>query len=158
MLFATAACHARESTIAEPSNQTLRVNGLERDYLLYTPHNAGSSSDLRPLVFVLHGGGGTARQIASHVGDHFMALADREGFYLVFPDAIGKWWDFGMGKVAESRPRWADDHAFFESLIDTLATQLPIDRRRIFATGISRGGQASYFMACALPGRIRAIA
>ncbi len=158
LLIATTACQAREGTHTEPSNQTLRVDGVERNYLLYAPPNAGSSTDLRPLVFVLHGGGGSAQQIASHVGDRFMALADRDSFYLVFPNAIGKMWDFGAGKVSESLPHRADDRAFFSALLGELTTQLPIDRRRIFATGISRGGQASYFMACSFPRRIRAIA
>jgi len=43
-------------------------------------------------------------------------------------------------------------------VLDDLTNTRPIDQRRIFATGISRGGQASYFVACVFPDRIRAIA
>ena len=88
----------------------------------------------------------------------FHELADRDGFYVVYPDAVGGMWDFGAGEVSESLPRHVDDRAFFALLIDHLLADLPIDPGRIFATGISRGGQASYFLACQFPDRIRAIA
>lgn len=158
-LLSACAGHAQPSPPAGLQRQTINVNGVERNYLLYAPQNAGSEDDRRPLVILLHGGGGSAGQIASHVGGGFAARAEREGFYLIVPDAMDRMWDFGAaGLVSQTLPGRADDRAFFEALLDTLPAQLPIDQRRIFATGISRGGQASYFIACSFPGRIRAIA
>ena len=43
-------------------------------------------------------------------------------------------------------------------LLDRLGRQYPIDRKRIFATGISNGGLFSYRLACELSGRIAAAA
>lgn len=139
-------------------SKRLIVKGVEREYLLYEPGRRSGTGDLRPLVIVLHGGGGTARYAATETGKTFKALADVEGFYLAFPNAINKMWDFGVGETSERLSQRADDGAFFAILLDTLIAQYPIDPRRIFATGISRGGQASYFMACTLAVRIRAIA
>ncbi len=152
-----AAFSCPQAALAETfARQGLSVGGVARSYLLYEPQHEGNGE--RPLVILLHGGGGSARQIADHVGAGFAALADQHGFYIVVPDAVDGSWDFGEGLVSEARARRVDDRAFFGALLDALPSQLPIDRRRVFATGISRGGQASYFMACSFPGRIRAIA
>lgn len=138
------------------SPRTIDIDGERRSYLIYSPVSAREAP--RPLVFLLHGGGGSARQIAEHVGDGFAALAEREGFYVVVPDAVGRMWDFGVGRISARRATRTNDRALFEALLNSLPAELPIDRRRIFATGISRGGVASYFIACSFPGRIRAIA
>ena len=60
--------------------------------------------------------------------------------------------------ISESLDVRIDDRAYFGAVLDELTNAHPIDPRRIFATGISRGGQASYFVACTFPDRIRAIA
>jgi polyhydroxybutyrate depolymerase len=67
-------------------------------------------------------------------------------------------WDFGEDDYARWRPVRVNDLAFFKMLLRTLTTRYPIDADRVFATGISRGGMATYFLACRLPRRIRAIA
>ncbi len=137
---------------------TLLVGERERAFLLYTPANASQNAGPRPLVLVFHGGGGTAKGIAREVGRSMHKIADREGFYVAYPNAVEKMWDLGSGVISESLDVRIDDRSFFGELIDELVNHLPIDEHRIFATGISRGGQASYFVACAHPDRIRAIA
>jgi polyhydroxybutyrate depolymerase len=139
------------------SKGTLVTAERDRDYLLYTPSGLAGRQAV-PLVMVFHGGGGTARGIAREVGRSLHAIADREKFYVVYPDSVDKMWDFGSDLISESREERVDDKAFFAQLLDKLMLALPIDSQRVFATGISRGGMASYFVACSLPGRIRAIA
>lgn len=134
------------------------VGGVERSYLFHAPRNASSLEGRRSLVILLHGGGGTANYMATEAGKSFVAAADTDGFYLAIPDAIGRMWGFGDDDVARASARRTDDRAFFEALLNTVTAEQPIDGRRIFAAGISRGGQAAYFMACKFPGRIRAIA
>ncbi len=51
-----------------------------------------------------------------------------------------------------------DDVAFVATLIETLCTQLAIDARRIYATGISNGGFFSFRLGCLLANKIAAIA
>lgn len=140
------------------SKHSILVDGRERAYLLYTPANEKQNDGARPLVLVFHGGGGTAKGIAREVGRSLHKIADREGFFIAYPNAVEKMWDLGAGVISESLDVRIDDRSFFGELIDELVTTLPIDERRIFATGISRGGQASYFVACAHADRIRAIA
>ena len=137
--------------------RSFRIDGLDRSYLLYVPRSAGYGGS-RPLVLVLHGGGGTARGLPRQTNHRWNALADQFGFYLVYPNAHDRFWDFGEGRVSERLEQRVDDGAYFRTLLDELQSSLPIDRERVFATGISRGGQASYFLACRFPGRFRAIA
>ncbi len=140
------------------TKHTILVGERDRSYQLYTPANATQNSRARPLVIVFHGGGGTAKGIARDVGRSLHKIADRDGFFVAYPNAVDKMWDLGAGVISESFAVRIDDRSFFGDLIDELVHALPIDDRRIFATGISRGGQASYFVACAYADRIRAIA
>jgi polyhydroxybutyrate depolymerase len=151
-------CAGAAPAAGELSAHTIAVGDREREYLLYTPAGTANNGGPRPLVLVFHGGGGKAKQIAREVGPTLQPIADRERFFIVYPNAVNRMWDFGAGKVSEALKERVDDRAFFDALLLELTRDQPIDAGRIFATGISRGGQASYFMACAFPGRIRAIA
>lgn len=146
------------ATAAKLQKHTLVVGDLDRSYLLYVPSVVSENDHKKPLVLVFHGGGGTARGVARDVGRSLHTIADREGFIVAYPNAVKKTWDFGAGVVSEALDVRIDDRGFFEALMDELVDTQPVDKTRIFATGISRGGQASYFVACQFPDRIRAIA
>lgn len=149
---------AATAASAKLQKHTIVVGERDRAYLLYVPSIVSESDEKRPLVLVFHGGGGTARGVAREVGRSLHAIADREGFIVAYPNAVKKTWDFGAGVVSEALDVRIDDRGFFEALIDELVNTQPVDSTRVFATGISRGGQASYFVACQFPDRIRAIA
>ena len=141
---------------AELSRYTFSLDGRERQVFFFVPKGARGPM---PVVLMLHGGGGTARQMLRVPGRAMNTLAAAEGFITVYPDAVGRSWDFGEDRVsAKRRDGRVDDLAYFRHVIDRIAADPRADASRIFATGISRGGQASFFLACKLPGRIRAIA
>lgn len=146
-----------EASTTVAKRHTITVDGVQRNYLLYKPRNLDPQKSY-PLVLVIHGGGGTARGLYRDTGDSFTTLADKHGFYIAYPNAVKRMWDFGTGKVSEDLKVRIDDKQFFSDLLDHLSSSLPVDEQRVFATGISRGGQASYFLACRFPERIRAIA
>ncbi len=135
----------------------LQYEGERRMFLSYAPKAAEQFSDLRPLILVLHGGGGTARQISRGTLRKFDQLADEHGFFVVYPNAIEKMWDTGGGRISEALSPRRNDLGFLEHVIDRMATQYPIDKSRVFATGISRGGHASFMLACRSE-KVRAIA
>ncbi|MDH3264076.1 MAG: hypothetical protein OEM24_08770 [Paracoccaceae bacterium] len=151
LLFAT------QSVAAGLERKSFRQDGLRRSYLEYVP-DAPAPASGRPLVLVLHGGGGTARGIAREAGSGFHAFAEATGAVIVYPDAVGRMWDFGEDAASEALSPRRDDLAYFQGVIARVLAERGGDSARVFATGISRGGQASYFLACKLPGRIRAIA
>jgi polyhydroxybutyrate depolymerase len=139
-------------------HQTLRFGGTTRHYLLHVPASLAAHPGPRPLVLVLHGGGGSAREVRRSTRERFETLADRDGFLVLYPDAIGRIWDTGEGAVSAALRSHRDDFGFLKAAIAATSATWPIDRKRVFATGVSRGGHASYMLACKAPGLIRAIA
>jgi polyhydroxybutyrate depolymerase len=107
-----------------------------RHFRLHVPDVADRGS--RPLVVVLHGGGGNA-EIASKMG--FSALAERENFIAVYPEAIGGHWNDGRDcEIIHETAGDSDDVGFIISLIDELRGRYRIDPLRIYAVGHSNGG------------------
>jgi len=138
-------------------SRTITVDGLTRSYLLYVPAHAAPPGGRR-LIVVLHGGGGSSTQVHRSVGDAFDRLAETDGTLIAYPNAIDRSWDFGEGAVSERMKNPRDDLKFLTSMIRQIGRSQRVDRARVFATGVSRGGQASYFLACNAPRTIRAIA
>lgn len=144
---------------AKTVEMTLNHGGIERQYLLYSPPHKLNSSDAKPLLMVLHGGGGTHRGMVRLTRSRFNQLADRDGFWVVYPQGIAKAWNEGRGdRISEAHRRGIDDVGFMRALIEHLVPRLSIDPKRVFVTGISNGGLMSFRLACSLPDKIRAIA
>ena len=132
------------------------VDGLKRTYVLHIPSSYNKSKPTS-LVMVLHGGGGTGRGMIKLTG--FDELADKEGFIVVYPDAIGKHWNDGRNlTIYYSQRENIDDVKFLSALINHLAANYNIDMRRIYVTGISNGALMAYRLACELTNKIAAIA
>jgi polyhydroxybutyrate depolymerase len=113
-----------------------------------------------PLLIVLHGGGGTGRGMEKVLTlGGLNTLADTERFIAVYPDGIGKHWNDGrdLRRYRAHRER-VDDVGFITALIDYLAGTLPIDRQRVYVTGMSNGGHMAFRLACEKTEKIAAIA
>jgi polyhydroxybutyrate depolymerase len=89
----------------------------------------------------------------------FNELADRDGFFVVYPQGIDKSWNDGRpDPISGAHRKGIDDVGFFRALIEHLAAAYPIDSKRIFVTGISNGGLMAFRLGCNLSDKIRAIA
>lgn len=133
---------------------TLHVGGLTRTYIVHLPV-AYTPGRAYPLVLAFHGRGTTASWMARRT--HLNSVADEHHFLVVYPDGYKKQWGDGRGHTPSERDG-VDDVAFIATLIETLRTQLNIDTRRIYATGISNGGFFSFRLGCLLAEKIAAIA
>ena len=142
---------------AELREYSLTQHGLKRDFLVYVPDSLPKGRAV-PLVLVLHGGGGSSRQILKSTSGRFNKLAERDGFIVAYPNAYRRIWDLGEGEISAKLSPRRDDLAFFDTVIAQISAQNAIDQSRIFATGISRGGQASFALACERPDTFRAVA
>jgi polyhydroxybutyrate depolymerase len=94
----------------------------------------------------------------------FSTLGARVGAIVVYPAGSGRFgeerlltWNTGSC-CGYAKAANIDEAAFVRALLDTLERTYPIDRSRIFATGLSNGGMMSYLVACRLADRIAAIA
>ena len=149
------------ATALEPGTHDLEltVGGRDRTYYLHVP--PGDERGPRPLVLAFHGGGGRASGYAEYAG--LDAVADREGFVVAYPDGTGRLgrrlltWNAG-GCCGPALRDDVDDVAFVRALVEDVATRVPIDRRRVYATGHSNGGMMSYRIAAEAPDLVAAIA
>jgi len=126
------------------STQMLTVDGRTRTFRVYRP--AALPSGPAPLVVMLHGGFGDAGQAESTYG--WDQEADREGFVVAYPDGLNHAWNGGGGCCGQPGREHVDDVAFITDVVHTVERELPIDSRRVYATGISNGGIMSYRLAC----------
>src|ERR1043165_7405809 len=140
-------------TALAPGNHRITLG--ERAYIVHVPPGAGA----RPmsLVINLHGGGGNAGNEAGYSG--MDRVADREHFVVVYPDGTGRLkrmlvWNAGTCCGNST----ADDVGFIRAVVDNVAKRMPIDRRRVFATGMSNGAMMSYRLAAEASDLVAAIA
>lgn len=132
--------------------------GLERTYRSHIPPSYDKSKPL-PLLIALHGGGGTGEGMEKLTLGGLNKLSDQEGFLVVYPDGIEKHWNDGREEVRYRAHREKiDDVGFISALIDHLVAERNIDKKRIYATGISNGAMMSFRLACELSEKIAAIA
>ena len=145
----------------EPHERLIEIDGRARRALAFVPDERVTSVDDRlPVVLAFHGGGSTAEGMIE-----FSGLAEKgrsAGFLSVFPSGTGRTaealtWNGGncCGRAMKDQ---VDDVDFMRRLIDDLDRWLPIDRRRIYATGMSNGGMMSYRLAAELSDQIAAVA
>lgn len=141
---------SRSAQTREYPTEKIQVGIAVRTYLLHLPPSYEKGKPL-PLLLVFHGGGTPAQRMIRYSG--MSDLADREGFVVVYPQGTNNHWNDGRKGAPQ-----VDDVAFIRTLIDHLGKTLSIDRRRIYATGISNGGMFTQRLACELSGTIAAIA
>src|SRR5687768_14853224 len=132
-----------------------------RAALVHVPP-AGARAEPLPIVLAFHGGGGEAGGFKAYAG--LDAIADREGFIAVYPFGTGALprrlltWNAGAGCCGYALNNRVDDVGFATALVDTIARRIPIDTRRIYATGHSNGAIMAYRLAAERAERIAAIA
>lgn len=136
-------------------SQTIQHDGLTREYSIYVPASYDGTTNF-PLLFNLHGGGGT--NSAWQVTSDMRPIADTSDFILVYPQARPDPSDGNSFNWIPKVPGTFDDVPFFSSLIDTIASNYQIDQNRIYACGYSLGGDMTFELGCKLNNRIAAIA
>lgn len=147
-----------ESIITGDHAESIEFGGQERTYLIHIPTSLDHSKRV-PLVFVLHGGGGTGDGMKRLTLNRFDTLADAEGFIVVYPDGFEKSWNDGReGGEFGAHIEKIDDVGFFSTLIDHFIKELNVDPKRVYFTGISNGALMSHRLACELSSKIAAIA
>jgi len=141
----------------QTETEYLNFEGYERSYEVYLPEKY-SEKIKYPAVFVLHGGGGTAKALIRSTRARFNYLANRDGFIAVYPYGIQKSWNDGardtFGVAQKLR---INDVGFFEKMIEVLQSHYSIDQENIFTCGISNGGFMAQRLAFELSNKIKGI-
>jgi poly(3-hydroxybutyrate) depolymerase len=134
---------------------TLPYQGLVRSYVL---HLAPNQTEPRPLVMALHGLGESVEDLRGSWT--FDAVADREGFDVVYPKALNGRWAY-----VDTRPvklpdgqSLVDDVGFLGGLLDKLLADHVADPARVYVVGVSNGALMAWTLACIMPNRLAGVA
>lgn len=137
-------------------DKTITVDDRERQYMIHLPPSFNTATRL-PVIFAFHGGGGEYKKTIRYY--NLNGLADENGFIVVYPNAINKAWSMsGVSSRVKKIDASVDDVRFISDLLDHLIADYKADSKRVFCTGISRGGIFSLYLAWQLSSRITAIA
>ena len=130
----------KEEALRLPGHRWRRIR-----YLQFVPKSAEGTTERWPLILFLHGAGERGNDLRD---------VEREGLPWLLKDRN----EFPFLVVAPQCPfpeEWS--LVALDALLDHVLTTLPVDRSRIYATGLSAGGAAALDLAAARPGRIAAV-
>ena len=145
ILLITQSCSAQKQII-EGEEETVLKEKLQ--YYLYFPEEYVEKEDkLFPLLLFLHGGGesGDSLAVLKKNGPPKMLAEGRQFPFLV------------LAHQNPHKKKWWNVHAVMQ-LLDTVMANYRIDPKRIYLTGLSRGGSASWDMVVQYPDRFAALA
>jgi polyhydroxybutyrate depolymerase len=125
------------------SSHTITVAGVSRTFLVYRPAVLPTAA---PLVVMLHGGFGTGAQAERSY--HWDAQASTGHFVVAYPDGLDRAWNTGGGCCGVPGRTGAGDIGFITAMVSTIEHAVPVNPRRVYATGISNGGIMAYTLAC----------
>lgn len=146
------------TSASEPDDSgyvTCDYNGVERKFILYKPEGAGENA---PLVFMLHGYGGSAKGFMDSTDMN--NAAESKGYAVVYPQGIrdaknstgGACWNSGLNDSPN------DDTGFLVSLAQYLQQTYGFSSSATFAAGFSNGAFMMYKLAYEAPDTFRAVA
>ena len=134
--------------------QSLQHKGEKRRYIVYTPAAYDKAPQQAfPVVFNFHGGGMSMAEQMLYT--QMNGAAERHQFIVVYPQGIKQDWNvgFGMDYLAGT-----DDVGFTQAMLSKLKQDYRIDDKRVYATGLSRGGFFALRLAAELPQQFAAVA
>ncbi len=161
------ACRARPQeapapVAPAPQRLTLQHGGRERSALLVDlPLPADASADARrPILLVLHGGGGSGEQMRGLTRGGFERQAAPEGGLVVYPDGWARQWNDGRRDPPDAAAFAldVDDVGFLRALVARLVQERSGDPLRVHATGHSNGALLCWRLAAQGSDFIAAIA
>lgn len=140
-----------------------KVDGWMREWYIHVPKKIQSNPDTPvPLVFSPHGYSCTGEISVGNTNWH--QVADEFGFIVIFPTALPGQIDAnvpegGVAPDSEPLPAWninedpsrPSDTAFFLYMLKDACKQYPVDRSRVFVTGMSQGSLMTQLLALKHP-------
>ena len=122
---------------------SIKVGNKNRKYRLYVPNDVKENT---ALVFCLHGTGGSS----DNKQPAFDAIANSEGIIVVYGHGENvKFPFFGNMELPgwNSTGEWSGDIDYIKAIIEDVASNYSIDRKRIYCCGFSNGGMMTYTVA-----------
>ena len=120
----------------------ITVGGKQRSYRLYVPTGCQTGA---PLVIAMHGANGSSE----NQSPHFNEIADTAKFIIAYPQGEQIYFPVFGGYTTGWDASGEDnaDATFIRAIVDELAKNYEIDRKRVYCCGFSNGGMNTYAMA-----------
>ena len=145
----------RPDLAREGQRVTVNVGGERREYLLYVPSAYRPGTPIA-LVMAFHGGGDNIDHMARFT--RYPAVAEQERFIVAIPQGVARTWNAGSGRgEGAAEDRNIDDLGFVRAMLTQIKSTYAIDPRRVYASGMSKGGMLAYYIACNMSEEIAAI-
>lgn len=128
--------------IKADNQHTITIGSENRSYKLYIPKDCPQGS---PLVIAMHGAGGNS----GNQSPRFNEIADSEKFIVAYPQG-GQMFFPVFGGYTTGWDATGEDNteaAFLKAIIDDVAENYGINRKRVYCCGFSNGGMNTYAMA-----------
>ncbi|MBM7836899.1 poly(hydroxyalkanoate) depolymerase family esterase [Alkalihalobacillus xiaoxiensis] len=127
-----------------------------KSYKLYTPDSIVNEQN-KPLVVMLHGCTQDATQFAA--GTQMNAVADREGFRVLYPEQSSsadiqrcwKWFE------SAHQARGRGEPAVLAGLVEQVISQKAVNRDQVYVGGLSAGGAMAGVMGATYPDLFKGI-
>lgn len=134
--------------------RTVTSGGAARSFQLHIPHRADPTLPVA-VVLALHSAAMDGEGMRRFSG--LDATSDVAGFVVAYPNGsgAGSFRTWNVGGLAKGS---VDDVAYLTAVLDDIAGCLPVDARRVYATGMSNGAMMCYRLASERSDRIAAIA
>src|SRR5215470_11867962 len=118
-------------------SETVKVGNATREYRLVVPKTVDLAKPA-PLVVAFHGMLVDSKDVMPQY-TKLNETAEKHGFIIAYPNAIGKSWGIALKKVK-------NDLAFFDALLRKLAATYRIDPDRVYVVGMSNGGYFAHMV------------
>ncbi|MGO4377296.1 extracellular catalytic domain type 1 short-chain-length polyhydroxyalkanoate depolymerase [Pseudoduganella sp. RAF53_2] len=154
--------HARPDVAPPPPGKWLtathHAEGQRMSYWLYLPDSVPEAAAQHgwPLIVMLHGCHQSATQFAQ--GTRMNWLAEDKGYAVLYPQQslsvqAQRCWRW----YAQATQQGGGETAALASLVEKICARHPIDRRRVYACGLSAGAGMAAVLALNHPGLIAAV-
>lgn len=127
------------------STAMLMHDGRAREYMVHVPSSYTGNT---PVPFVIDIHGLTSSDSAQAGLSGWRAKSDEVGFLVVHPQGLSNSWNGGDLCCGTAQSTGVDDEGFMRAIVTKIGEQACIDRKRVYATGLSNGGAMSHLLAC----------
>lgn len=142
------ACGKKSTAAKGVIARKVTVYGKARTYTLVVPPGYDAAISM-PLIYVLHGDGGSGKQVRASFD--LEGAANGKALFL-YPDGAGAAWDLDTPASNNA------DVALFDATLAQVQSEYCVDLHRVFVAGFSKGAYMANQLACRRGDRIRAVA